>query len=170
MNDSERDEHFAAFFEAHAEGLRRFGVFLTGDPDRGADLAQEAMTRVYRKWGRIRSDDPNAYARRVVVNLVRGSHRRKLVAGRHKHHESSTGVQPSRSSEIDDWLEVSSALRRLPVTRRAVIVLRFYEDLSERQIAYLLDRPVGTVKSDLHRGLKRLKELLGEQPVKGRRS
>ena len=55
----------------------------------------------------------------------------------------------------------------MPVTRRAVVVLRFYEDMSEQQISDLLDRPVGTVKSDLHRGLKKMRELLEEQPVKG---
>ena len=170
MRTSKRDEHFALFFQAQAESLRRFGVFLTGDPERGADLAQEAMARVYRKWGRIQSGDPNAYARRIVLNLVRGAHRRNLVARRHKQHEASTEVHPSRSGEIDDWLEVSAALRQLPVARRAVVVLRFYEDMSERQIADTLDRPLGTVKSDLHRGLKKLKEILEEQPVEGRRT
>jgi RNA polymerase sigma-70 factor (sigma-E family) len=167
MRTSERDEHFALFFQAHSESLRRFGAFLTGDSEVGADLAQEAMARVYRKWGGIRSGDPNAYARRIVVNLVRGSHRRSLVARRHKQHEASIDLQPSRSGEVDDWLELSAALRQLPVARRATVVLRFYEDMSEQQIADTLDRPVGTVKSDLHRGLKKLKEILEEQPVKG---
>ena len=127
------------------------------------------MARVYRKWGRIHSGDPNAYARRIVLNLVRGAHRRSLLADRHRHREASVETQPSRSGEIDDWLEISAALRELPVTRRAVVVLRFYEDMSEQQISDLLDRPVGTVKSDLHRGLRKLRALLEEQPVKGRK-
>jgi RNA polymerase sigma-70 factor (sigma-E family) len=167
LKTSERDRDFASFFQAHAEGLRRFGVFLTGDPERGADAAQEAMARVYRKWGRIHSDDPNAYARRIVLNLVRGAHRRSLIANRHRQQEASVETQPSRSGQVDDWLEISAALRELPLMRRAVVVLRFYEDMSEQQISDLLDRPVGTVKSDIHRGLKKLRELLEEQPVKG---
>jgi RNA polymerase sigma-70 factor (ECF subfamily) len=56
------------------------------------------------------------------------------------------------------------------VARRATVVLRFYEDMSEQQIADTLDRPVGTVKSDLHRGLKKLREILEEEPVKGSRT
>jgi RNA polymerase sigma-70 factor (sigma-E family) len=165
-HSSDRDASFSAFFSAHAEEIRRLAVFLTGDPEGGRDLAQEALVRTYRHWSRIKGDDPVPYAKRILVNLVRSAHRRKVVALRH---EKSTlpdpGIQPSGVGKVDDWLVVSDALRELPPVRRAAIVMRYYEDMSEADIARVLDRPVNTIKSDIHRGLKRLRPLL-EQAVR----
>jgi RNA polymerase sigma factor (sigma-70 family) len=64
------------------------------------------------------------------------------------------------STGVEDWLLVSDALRQLPPMRRAAIVLRFYEDMTDAQIAATLDRPIGTVKSDIHRGLASLRKYL----------
>ena len=156
-----RDEEFRAFFMAEGESLRRLAVFLIGDAEAGADMAQETLARLYRHWGRIRSEEPSPYARRILVNLVRSSHRRRFLERRIRKspsvHEYSV---PSQSDRIDEFLRISSALKALPTARRAAIVLRFYEDMSEGDIARTLDRPLGTVKSDIHRGLAKLRTLL----------
>lgn len=162
---SERDAAFSRFFSAHAEEIRRLGVFLTGDAEQGRDLSQEALVRTYRHWSRIKGD-PMPYAKRILVNLVRSAHRRRAVALRHQERTpADPGIQPSGAGKVDDWLVVSEALRSLPPVRRAAIVMRYYEDMSEADIARVLDRPVNTIKSDIHRGLKRLRPLL-EQAVR----
>ena len=146
---------------AEGESLRRLAVFLTGDAEAGADMAQETFARVYRHWGRIKNEDPGPYARRILVNLVRSAHRKRFLERRVRESQpASDGSVASQSGRVDEFLRVSSALKTLSPVRRATIVLRFYEDMSEREIARTLDRPIGTVKSDIHRGLAKLRPLL----------
>ena len=156
----DRDDAFHRFFIREGERLRRLGLLMTGDPERAVDLAQEALARTYRHWGRIRHEDPGPYARRILVNLVRSAHRRRLLELRHN--RPALEVVDSRSPQVDEYLRVTEALKALPPIRRATVVLRFYEDMSEAEIARVLDRPLGTVKSDIHRSLKKLKDLLDE--------
>jgi RNA polymerase sigma-70 factor (sigma-E family) len=155
-----REDEFRTFFETQAESLRRLGTFLTSDAEQGAELAQEALVRVYKQWGRIKDQDPGPYARRVLVNLVRSAHRRKMVE--RKHLSAVEDVVRCETRQVDDWLRVSEALKSLPPMRRAAIVLRFYEDMPEAEIARVLDRPLGTIKSDIHRALAKLRPLLDE--------
>ncbi len=155
-----RDEAFRSFFAAESERLRRLAVFLTGDAEQAADLAQEALALTYRHWRRISGDAPGPYARRILVNLVRSRHRRSLLQRRLQ--ESAIDPVIHDNPRVEEWLRVMSALRQLPPMRRAAIVLRFYEDMSEADISTILDRPLGTVKSDIHRGLKALRPLLEE--------
>ena len=156
----ERDDAFHAFFESESDPLRRFGAFLVGDAEQGAELAQEALVRVYKNWSRIEDADPGPYARRILLNLVRSAHRRRLVERKHLRPVEDIGRHDT--IHVDNWLRVSAALQTLPPMRRAAIVLRFYEDLPEAQIAAVLDRPLGTIKSDIHRGLAALRPLLDE--------
>lgn len=153
-----RDAEFRAFFSAESERLRRFAIFLTGDAERATDLTQEALARTYRSWGRIKSD-PGAYARRILVNLVRGQHRRRVLELRH---ENLMRRDVVTISSPDDRLAVIDALKELSPIRRAVIILRFWDDMTEQEIARVLDRPLGTVKSDIHRSLGKLRGLLEE--------
>jgi RNA polymerase sigma-70 factor (sigma-E family) len=163
MDRTKRDRQFHAFFTAEGESLRRLGVWLTGDGDKGADLAQEALARTYRHWGRIRNEDPGPYARRTLINLVRSAHRRGVVERRYVEAQPrERDATESSSDRVDEFMRVSHALKALPPVRRAVIVLRFYDDMSEAEIARVLDRPLGTVKSDIHRGLAKLRPLLEE--------
>jgi RNA polymerase sigma-70 factor (sigma-E family) len=155
-----RDEAFRDFFVAESDRLRRVGIFLTGDPERAADLAQEALARTYLHWGRIRDQDPGPYARRILVNLVRTEHRRPLLSQRL--HRIIDGP-PALAGDVEEWMTVCDSLKELSPIRRATIVLRFYEDMSEADIARTLDRPLGTVKSDIHRGLAKLRQLLEER-------
>ena len=157
MSD-DRDAQFMAFFEAEADALRRLATFLTGDAERGADLAQETLIRTYKHWHRVREEDPGPYARRILVNLIRSAHRRKLVERKHLTVVRDEPAHVAR--DTDEWLRLARALKTLPPMRKATIVLRFYEDMSEADIAAVLDRPIGTIKSDIHRGLAKLRPLL----------
>jgi RNA polymerase sigma-70 factor (sigma-E family) len=156
---TKRDTEFRDFFRAEGENLRRFALYLTGDREEAADLAQEALVRTYRHWRRISNRDPGPYARRIVVNLVRSAHRRRLLERKHEERHPSPPLMTGPAS-IEEWMRVKDALNTLSPVRRAVVVLRFYEDLTEPQIAQMLDRPLGTVKSDLHRALAKLRPLL----------
>jgi DNA-directed RNA polymerase specialized sigma24 family protein len=102
--------------------------------------------------------DPGPYLRRIVVNLIRSEHRKAKV--RALHPIVQPPPSPSHGERVDEWLSLANALRALPPVRRAVVVLRFYEDRTEQQIADLLDRPLNTVKSDLRRALAQLRDAL----------
>ena len=150
-----KDQEFKEFFEAEFRPLRRLGYLLTGDWAEAEDLAQEAMVRTYRSWGRITERDrPGAYARSVLVNRRRSLLRRSAVAARHAEQLRSPEYQPSLGEE---GMVLWGAIRSLPQRQRAAIVLRFYEDMSEQQTAYVLGVPVGTVKSMVSRGLDALR-------------
>lgn len=152
---------FEGFFEAESESLRRFAFFLTGDREVAADLTQDALARVYRHWGRIHNADPSPYARKTVVNLWRNAWRRRL----HERRRSVAGRQVSdgHAGRIAEALRVADALRVLPPVQRAAVVLRYYEDRPVAEIGRILGRPEGTVKSDLHRALARLRPVLEEE-------
>jgi DNA-directed RNA polymerase specialized sigma24 family protein len=115
----DRDESFHSFFVAEGERLRRLGIFLTGDPDRAADLAQETLARTYRHWNRIHDADPGPYARRVLVNLVRSAHRRSLLE--RKHVQPSPQITDRKAPHVDEYLHITKALKELPPVRRATI-------------------------------------------------
>lgn len=162
MKTKDCDGAFSAFFESEGERLQCFATFMCGDRNLAADLAQEALARTYAAWSRIESQDPGVYARRVVVNVLRDQQRREKV----RRLKPLGALPPSiASKEVAslDRLSMTEMLKSLPPLRRAVVVLRFYEDMTEAQIAELLDRPVGTVKSDLHRALKSLRPLVAAE-------
>ncbi len=117
-----RDEEFRSFFAIESDRLRRLGIFLTGDADLAADLAQEALARTYRHWRRISGDAPGPYARRILVNLVRSRHRRTILQRRHE----GVAIDPTTrdTPRVEEWLRVTNALKQLPPLRRAAIVLR----------------------------------------------
>ena len=143
-----------------AARLRRLAIMLTGDVERGSDLAHDAMLKTYLAWGRIRNDDPAPYARQALVNLIRSSYRRRML-------ELRKMPQPPRDvadqgQRIDEALRVATALSVLSPIRRAVVLLRFYEDMTEAEIARTLDRPLNTIKSDLRRALERLRPMLAD--------
>jgi RNA polymerase sigma-70 factor (sigma-E family) len=154
------DREFLDFFADQFWSLRRVGFLLTGDWDQAEELAQEAMARTFAAWSRIRGyDRPAAYARKVLVNRHRSLLRRAVVEARHgltsraqEWHEPDFG---------GDDLVLWQALRHLPARQRTAIVLRYYLDLPEAEVARLLGVPVGTVKSLVHRGLARLRDRLG---------
>jgi RNA polymerase sigma-70 factor (sigma-E family) len=156
---SAKDQEFRDFFEAEFRPLRRLGYLLTGDWAEAEDLAQEAMVRTYRAWGRITERDrPGAYARSVLVNRRRSMLRRSAVAQKHAEILRAPEYQPDLG---DEGMVLWEAIRGLPQRQRAAIVLRFYEDMPEADVAAVLEMPVGTVKSLVHRGIARLRDTLG---------
>ncbi|HJR18334.1 MAG TPA: SigE family RNA polymerase sigma factor [Actinomycetota bacterium] len=154
-----KDQEFREFFQAEFRPLRRLGYLLTGDWAEAEDLAQEAMVRTYRAWGRITERDrPGAYARSILVNRRRSLLRRSAVAAKHAEMLRAPEYQPAMGEEA---MVLWEAIRSLPQRQRAAIVLRFYEDMSEADVAAVLEMPVGTVKSLVHRGVGKLREKLG---------
>ena len=159
MRMIQRDAEFRDFYVSEAARLERIALLMTGNPEAAADLAQDALLKTYLAWRRIRSDDPGPYARRALVNLCRNHRRRRALELR----KSPTPESVAASHpDIAEMLRVASALAALPPLRRAVIVLRYYEDMTEAEVARVLDRPLNTVKSDIRRSLERLRPLLAE--------
>jgi RNA polymerase sigma-70 factor (sigma-E family) len=156
------DERFAAYVRERGEHHLRVAVLLTGDWHAAQDLVQASLVKLYRAWPRLdTSADPDAYLRRIMVNTHRSWWRARW------RREAPAAVLPEASSgeDIADRQAlgalVRQALARLPRQQRAVLVLRYCEDLSEAEVAALLGCTAGTVKTHAHRGLHALRELLG---------
>ena len=138
-------------YRARRLTMVRLASVLTGSGAIAEEVVQEAFIQVGSHLDRV--DDPSAYLRRVATNLCR-SHlrRRQLEQGLPAPVEGVTG-----DPQID---ETWSAVCKLPFRQRAVLVLRFYDDMAEGDIARVLECRVGTVKSSLHRGLAKLRQEL----------
>lgn len=140
----------AASFEDFARGrtpaLLRYAHALTGDPARAEDLVQDALAGLYRHWRRVGVDDPYAYARRSILNGHLSRWRRVLRFESSRADVPDLYVADHAMAAADRGL-VREALAGLPPRQRAVIVLRYLEDLTEQQVADLLGVTVGTVKS-----------------------
>jgi RNA polymerase sigma-70 factor (sigma-E family) len=155
----EDTEGFDAFVRARLPHLLRFGRALTGSEDAAADLVQDALERTLMRWSRITSEDPEGYVRRAMVN-------RSISVWRKRSRERLTDevqTQGRLDPERDDAL--FQALRALPPRQRAVIALRYYEDLTEVRTAALLGCSVGTVKSQTSAAMARLRAVLTDQEV-----
>jgi RNA polymerase sigma-70 factor (sigma-E family) len=158
-------EEFEAFVNASGADLLRTASLITWDLPLAEDLVQECLLRVARRWPRVRSMDyPLAYARKVLFNLaLRSKPRRSL----HRAELDYLGVgdyfdRPDSSAErafqlVDSTFALTAALASLAPRQRAVLVLRYLEDLSEVEVAELLGCSVGTVKSTASRALDRLR-------------
>ncbi|MFN8077569.1 MAG: SigE family RNA polymerase sigma factor [Kineosporiaceae bacterium] len=153
-----RRKGFDEFVVGCSPGLLRTAYHLTHDVGLAEDLLQSTLVRVWGAWRRI-DGDPMPYARRVLVNTYVSSWRRRWRAEvpDEAAHEPSAAVVPDATRHRDDRDEMWTALGRLPRRQRAVLVLRYYEDLTEAQIAAVLDISVGTVKSQASRGLAKLR-------------
>jgi RNA polymerase sigma-70 factor (sigma-E family) len=162
---SDRDETFDGFVAGAATRLLRTAVFLVADRHLAEDLVQTAFERTARHWRRVvRFGDPEAYARRVLVNLAIDDTRRRrrkplLPGGGAQELERFGGAAPDpriADLELRDLIERS--LAALPPRQRAVLVLRYWCDLTEREIAADLGISTGTVKSQAARALARLQQ------------
>ena len=160
MRRGDRDDEFRAFYMSQSARLKAIALLMTGDRARAEELAQEALLRAYRAWPRIRRQDPGPYVRTALVNLCRNDYRRRLLE--RKDRQQAPAIEPSRDAMVDEALRLAEALRVLPPIRKAVIVLRYYEDLPEAEIARILDRPLNTIKSDIRRALEALRPQLQE--------
>lgn len=166
-----RDEEFDRFVRAHADSLLRSAFLLTGDLQEAEDLVQETLAGVARRWRRVASmASPTGYARRVLVNrIIDGSTRRRRrrdELGRSGAPDLyPTGRPDGALQAVDGRLDLLQALQVLPARQRAVLVLRYWEDLSEGDTADVLGCSTGTVKSTASRGLARLRNVLATTPT-----
>lgn len=160
-----RDEtQFRAFAGARAGALRRTAFLLCGDWHEAEDLVQAALVKLYVAWPRVHSGTAEAYARQVLTRAFIDSRRRRSSS------ERPTEELPDRSApaaDLDGRLDLLDALDALAPGQRAVIVLRYWEDLPVADVAELLRIRPGTVKSQATRGLESLRKLLGTHYVGG---
>jgi RNA polymerase sigma-70 factor (sigma-E family) len=153
---------FPDFVAAHAEDLLRTAHLVTGDEGEAEDLVQECLLRLAPRWGRVgEMDYPLAYARRVLVNLaVRGSGRRARREAELKTELSSEAMDSAPMDLIAEREELWAALRQISARQRVVLVLRYFNDLSEAEVAEMLGITTGTVSSTASRSLAQLRDLM----------
>lgn len=151
------EEDYREFVVASSASLGRLARMLSADSHSGEDLLQATLLKTWSSWPRVRkTENPDAYVRRVMVNTAAKRHRR-LWRG-----EVPTEVLPERvaaddTATIDDRSLLVDAVRRLPARQRAAVVLRYFLDLSDQDIAESLGCSVATVRSQISRALVALR-------------
>ena len=145
---------FVQLYETRFAEMVRMAYFLTGSIETSQDVVQDVFVRLHRKWSTVQT--PDAYLRASVVNACRSHHRRRARERVHQQSLRAAGEQLA----IFDADELSDVLLTLPHRQRAAVVLRYYHDLPDREIAEALGCRVGTVASLIHRALARLREEL----------
>lgn len=155
------DPGFAAYVRARQEHLLRIAVLMCGDIHEAQDLLQDALITLSKHWHKVGDGHPDAYTRRILYthNVSRWRKRRLEIV---------SDNPPEANSVIltDSWVQyqdVRDALKRVPPKARAVLILRFFEDRTEAETAKLLGISLGTVKSQSHTALKKMRESLGQQ-------
>lgn len=159
-----------SFLAERGEPLLRTAVLLAGSTDAGEDLLQAALERLLRRWKTIEGD-PEGYLRRILYHLAADNWRQQRARRKRLRllqHGASTAVADG-TAEVDLRDSLVRLLMQLPPRQRAVIVARYWEQLSEAESAQLLGCSVGTVKSASSRALHRLREL-SESPGPGERA
>jgi RNA polymerase sigma-70 factor (sigma-E family) len=162
--DSESDG-FEAFVHARTPALLRSAYLLTGDQHLAEDLVQSALVRTHRAWPRVSAlGNAEAYTRKAMYHLQVSWWRRRRPAESVSAGPSQRGTpaQPDHAESAALRLSVRTALWQLPPRQRAVVVLRFFDDLTEAQTAEMLGVTVGTVKSQTVRALARLRAVAPE--------
>lgn len=157
-------EGFSGFVAARSPALLRTARLITGETVLAQDLVQAAFAKAWPRWSRI--DSPEAYVRTAMVRTYLSWRRRRW------HGETPTGQLPESGTDrwdaVDTATVVRAALGVLPPRQRAVIVLRYLDDLTEVQTADVLGCSVGTVKSQTSKALSRLRaaDVLSEEDVR----
>ena len=147
---------------SHLAYALRLARTLVGNASNAEDIAAESVARLLLARRRTTVHNADAYLRRVVVNQVIGRGRRSATERRFGHRVATAPTAADAADRIVGETVLAVALDRLSARQRAVLVLRYYEDLSEATVAELLHIPVGTVKSSASRGLDDLRRLLTE--------
>jgi RNA polymerase sigma-70 factor (sigma-E family) len=160
---TDRDADFTAYLQARQGRLLRTAYLLTGDQHQAEDLLQTSLAKLYLAWGRVQDrESVDAYVRRIMVNENNSLWRR---AWRRLEQPTDTvpelGTAPP-SYEDGVGAALWAAVQTLPRKARAVLVLRYYEELTEAETAELLGISIGTVKSQTSRALARLRETAPE--------
>jgi RNA polymerase sigma-70 factor (ECF subfamily) len=158
------DDGFRDYVTSRSPALLRTAYLLVGDWALAEDLVQTALVKAYRHWDRVvAAGSPDAYVRRIMVNERRTWWRRN--PGREVVAPVPERPGPDESSALAERDAVWRAVLTLAPRTRAVLVLRFWEDLSEAETAAMLGCSVGTVKSQASRGLRKLQAAMGADPA-----
>lgn len=153
------DEEFARYVRARQHRLLRAAYLVCGDAHLAEDLLQGALSKLATRWDKLRTENPDAYVRRIL-------YRDAVSSWRRTRRESLSSLPlidvpvHDRASQTGQRIDLDRALAELTPKQRAVVVLRFFEDRSEAEAAEVLGVSVGTVKSQTHAALGRLRELL----------
>ena len=161
-----RDEEFRSFVTGRWPRLVRTAFLLTGERHAAEDLAQATLEQVYVAWRRVGSaDDPEAYVRRVMINAHARRHRKKLREFLAPKDDSGLVREVAdtgdRIAQADDRGVLLKALAQLPPRQREAVVLRYWEDLTETQVAQAMGCSVGAVKSNAAKGIAKLRAIPG---------
>jgi RNA polymerase sigma-70 factor (sigma-E family) len=154
-----KQDDFSEYFAARAHALRATAYLLCGDWHRAEDITQVAMTKLYLAWPRLRDQGMDAYARKVLVRTFLAENRR--LWRRREHLTHSLPDPPTTDADADQRMLVEAALATVPPRQRAVLVLRYWNDLSVEDTAEVLGCSTGTVKSQAARGIAALRKRLG---------
>jgi RNA polymerase sigma-70 factor (sigma-E family) len=166
MRRQDKDAEFSAYMAARQPSLLRTAYLLTGDRHTAEDLVQTSLAKLYLSWDKVeRREVVDGYVRRILVNEHNSLWRRAW-----KRREVSTDAPPELAAVVDAPDDGSSAalwqfVQTLPRKQRAVVVLRYYEDLSEAETADILGVSVGTVKSQASRALANMRARVHDNPV-----
>src|SRR5215471_7210382 len=162
VNAGERQQ-FEEFMTSRWAGLVRLAFGLTGDRWLAEDLAQTALASAYASWWRVRrADDPDAYVRRILINASKRRFRRRV-----SEHPAATAPEAAVSdptTSVDERSALLGALEELPPRQRAVVVLRYWEGLTDTQAGALLGCSASTVRSQAARALAKLRASGGLGP------
>ena len=154
-----RQESFDDYFRVHRDRIYQAIALTIGDRDLAAEATDEAMVRTYERWRRVRTySNAPGWTYRVALNWARSRQRRYKFRDARQVPELG-GVDPDPEDP-----SLVAAVARLPMDQRSVVVLRYFLDWGQDQIAEALDVPVGTVKSRSARALDRLRKMKGVQP------
>ncbi|WP_225821024.1 SigE family RNA polymerase sigma factor [Streptomyces naphthomycinicus] len=159
-----RNEEFQSFVVGRWPRLMRTAFLLTGEQHAAEDLVQSTLEQVFVAWRRVgAADDPEAYVRRVMINGHARRHRRKLREFLAPKDDSGLVREVAdtgdRIAQADDRSTLLKALAQLPPRQRAAVVLRYWEDLTETQVAEAMGCSVGTVKSNTAKGIAKLRAI-----------
>jgi RNA polymerase sigma-70 factor (sigma-E family) len=152
-----RLEQLGVWFQAEYPTLLRFAYFVTGDASTAEDVVQDAFVRIYRAGGQVEREGFHAYARKTIVNLHRSGFRRAARERAAQAEETVSSDTAANALRDEMW----NAIQTLSPRQRAVIALRFYEDMKERDVAHVLGMSLGSVKKHGDRAMAKLREHLG---------
>ncbi|GAA3265295.1 SigE family RNA polymerase sigma factor [Dactylosporangium vinaceum] len=156
------EQDYVAYVEARLPSLRRVARLVVGDGHRADDAVQDALSVLYRRWGRL-TDVANldAYVHTMVVRACLSYRRHRWARVLLRDDPPDTPVE-SGSRQVDEWLTLRAALHRLPEAQRMVVILRYLCDMPVAEVAKVLKCSEGTVKSRTHHGLQGLRSALLE--------
>lgn len=149
---------FDAYVNDRGSSFLRFAYVLSGDYHLAEDLVQEALVKVHRRWSKLQDvQQPGAYVRKAILNQYLSWRRRRSSSEQPEMLEEESIQRPDHAERVADRDELWTALAGLPRQQRAVLVLRFYEDMDDDEIAGLIGCSPRTVRSHASRGLARMR-------------